>query len=365
MKRITHVMLTTTLVAVLLVSTITTAFAAQLSVNETFNDELVIDFWESINSGDWEQWISFYPDAIQKSYSEFITPSNINANVGILTVEHIDVIEVVKVENEYAPKMYPELQVYYESEYSYECYKVTVSLSAKEDNGYFSTGTESYLTVLVKDEGKWCVGTICGCPEELKKPNEAIPYATGIGYGLITRTPAPTTISVMDEKGVIHSKENFVDFITNVTCNEIGNLNFNVNAIKAQIMVAKMCGWWANAGKYRISYGCDIKYGDVAYKSYYATNEATTATIRSYVTSLNGWAMVSSSATGGKLFFASYYAGGANDGGKGLGRLRQNGANYLANNFGYSWQSILHYYYDNSAYNNPNVGTVQIISGVQ
>ena len=66
--------------------------------------------------------------------------------------------------------------------------------------------------------------------------------------------------------------------------------------------------------------------------------------------------MVSS---GGKVFFASFWSGSYNDSGAGTGRLRQNGSDYLATELGYSWSEILHYYYDNSAYNNPNVGTVQ------
>ena len=40
-------------------------------------------------------------------------------------------------------------------------------------------------------------------------------------------------------------------------------------AIKANVMAIKMCGWWAHAAGYRSAEGCDIKYGDVAYKSSY------------------------------------------------------------------------------------------------
>lgn len=46
--------------------------------------------------------------------------------------------------------------------------------------------------------------------------------------------------------------------------------------------------------------------------------------------------------------------------GKNSGRLRQNGSNYLASTKSYTYTEILHYYYDNSSYNNPSVGIVKI-----
>lgn len=64
--------------------------------------------------------------------------------------------------------------------------------------------------------------------------------------------------------------------------------------------------------------------------------------------------------SGGQLFFTSYFAGSSNTDGKNSGRLRQNGSNYLASTKSYTYTEILHYYYDNSSYNNPSVGIVKI-----
>lgn len=55
----------------------------------------------------------------------------------------------------------------------------------------------------------------------------------------------------------------------------------------------------------------------------------------------------------------NYEAGAFNDYGKNSGIMRQNGSNYLASS-GYSWRDILHYYYDNSGFNNPNTGIISI-----
>lgn len=119
------------------------------------------------------------------------------------------------------------------------------------------------------------------------------------------------------------------------------------------VMAIKMCGWWAHAAGYRSAEGCDIKYGDVAYKSSYQTKPAITNAINA----VDGKKLVSS---GGQLFFTSYFAGSSDTAGKNSGRLRQNGSNYLASTKSYTYTEILHYYYDNSSYNNPSVGIVKI-----
>ena len=133
----------------------------------------------------------------------------------------------------------------------------------------------------------------------------------------------------------------------------MGIMGFYDEAIKANVMAIKMCGWWAHAAGYRSAEGCDIKYGDVAYKSSYQTKPAITNAINA----VDGKKLVSS---GGQLFFTSYFAGSSNTDGKNSGRLRQNGSNYLASTKSYTYTEILHYYYDNSSYNNPSVGIVKI-----
>lgn len=270
-------------------------------------------------------------------------------------------LSIEKVDNSYAPKIYPELIEYFASESTYECYKVDVDITVNEDNGYFSDGISSQLVILVKNSDGWHIGTILDCPSELNGANVISDITPRKGYGFCDCNSEPTKIAVMDDKGTVHPGESFEQFIVNVTCNEIGNAGYDTNALKANIIAVKMCGWWAIEAEYRRkAYGCDIIYGDVAYKSKINTTSANTQIVQDAVSDLAGWRMVSSSDTGAKLFYASYFAGSANTTGKGTGRLRQNGSNYLADSLGYSWKDILHYYYDNSSYNNPNVGTVQI-----
>jgi hypothetical protein len=157
---------------------------------------------------------------------------------------------------------------------------------------------------------------------------------------------------VRDRNGVIRTVA-FNNFVKNVTQNEIGNLGFDADAIKAQALAAKMCGWWAAEGHYRENYGADIMYGDVAYVS----GANITQSVNSACNSVSSYKMLSS---GGKLFYAAYVAGSQNSSGEHSGRLRQNGAQYLATHSNYTWKKILHYYYDDSSYNNPNTRTIRI-----
>lgn len=325
-------------------------------------EQLIYDYFENINSWNWSNWVSSYTQSVRKDYYSFVNnPNNVTNNVGVLTINNAHVLNVQKVSNSYAPKVYPELQKFFQNENNYECYSVKINTQVKEDNGYFKDGISNHLIVLVRDSNGWGIGAMCGFNDSSYSEYSAN-AVYGIGYGLISYISEPSTIDVMDENGDIHYNEDFTDFIVNVTCNEIGNMGYSDAALKANIMAIKMCGWWAEAGTYRETYGCDIKYGDVAYKSTLATTSTKTKAIQNAVDDLDGYYMVSSTGTNGKLFYSSYFAGTSSSTGKGTGRLRQNGSEYLATQYNYTWKKILHYYYDNSSYNNPDVGTVQIKS---
>ena len=97
-------------------------------------------------------------------------------------------------------------------------------------------------------------------------------------------------------------------------------------------MAAKMCGWWAKVAQYRDSIGADIQYGDVAYVDGTTVKES----VKKACNAISKYKMVSDDNSGNKLFYASYVAGQKDATG------------------------ILHYYYDNSSFNNPNVGIVKI-----
>lgn len=315
---------------------------------DVYEKEIFIsDFVES--TGNWNEWTSYYADSVKEMYVDFVNDiNNLNNYVGILTVSSARVIDIQKVNSDYVPVL-PELASYIQAG-NYDAYLVAMDIDAKENSEYFYDGINYKLVILVNDGKNWKIGAQINAPEEIYSKE-----SRGIGYGLLTPGSTPTTINVRDSSGIVHKNVNFTSFIKNVCQNEIGNMNYQAAAVKANAMAIKMAGWWAKVAKYRDTYGADIMYGDVAYVPGTTSN----ASVNSAVNAIANYRCVSSAATGSKLFFTSYFAGSSNDSGKASGRLRQNGSNYLANN-GYGWQDILHYYYDNSSYNNPNVGIVRI-----
>ena len=315
--------------------------------SDTSDQERVLEeFFATFSNGDHISWSNYFANT--SYYRGFANDKNNQLQrLGLLDIDEAELLYYEKVSNIYAPK-YPEYKNIFDYG-DYACYR-TISRMETVNEKYFGSGTNFNLVLLVKEGGKWCIGGICGCPEELCSVPTNLKISR-IGYGMINYESQPSTITVKDNAGKIWNAS-MTTFLKNVTYNEIGNMGYTSEAIKANIMAIKMCGWWAHAANYRASEGCDLKYGDVAF----ATTYRETSEINSAISAVINNAVLSS---GRKLFYTAYIAGSSDGSGAGSGQLRQNGSNYLARQ-GKNWRDIMHYYYDNSSYNSPNVGIVRI-----
>lgn len=336
-------------------------FGAELQDFNNVNDEctrIIVDHFESINSDDWLSWANDYTPSVRDSYINFVTNEECQENnVGILTVNSVDILSVNRVPDEYAPQ-YPELSDFYATG-NYECFIVTMNITTDEETEYFQDGTTNRLVVMVEENGEWGIGASC---------EYQIPTARGIGYGFISGdiNNPPSTIKVGMHTGSDYSYINvtgtptnvgFKTFVRKTVLGEIGTMGYNPQAVKAITLSDKMFSWWCALGHYRDTYGCDIIGNfDVAYSPstdifssiYGNTLSSINSVIDMYVVASNG----------------QFFAIGANnfseyDNAR-SGVVVQSGANYLANGRGMNYSQILHYYLDNSSYNNSNVGTVII-----
>lgn len=324
-----------------------TAFATTASENPK---DVLKNFFESFSPTDHESWVNYFASSVYGYYREFAQNAfNQAKRLGLLDIDKAELLYAEKVNNVYAPKYY-EFNRYYDSGTNYACYK-TITDMETETGEYFGNGTNFSLVLMIREASGWKIGGICKCPRDLGSVPAGVTVSRQ-SYGFVSYQSQPDYIKVKDEKGAVKNVA-FSTYLKNVTYNEIGNMGYYDEAIKANVMAIKMCGWWAHAAGYRSAEGCDIKYDDVAYKSSYQTKPAITNAINA----VDGKKLVSS---GGQLFFTSYFAGSSNTDGKNSGRLRQNGSNYLASTKSYTYTEILHYYYDNSSYNNPSVGIVKI-----
>lgn len=323
---------------------------ALATTSESDPYEVLYDFFASFSTTDHISWTNYFASPVRSYYHTFAqSPLNQSKHLGLLDIEEANLLYAEKVDNIYAPKYY-EFAQYFNSPSTYSCYKTITDMKTKVGT-YFGNGINFNLVLLIQDGGCWRIGGICGCPFELNyaPANLSLPRQS---YGFVSYTGQPSTITVRDDKNSL-STVSFSTYLKNVTYNEIGNMNYHSEAIKANVMAIKMCGWWAHAAGYRSSEGCDIKFGDVAYRSTYQTKQSITDAINA----VDGIRVLSSA---GDLFYTAYFAGSSNLDGKGSGQLRQNGSDYLAKSKVYSYEEILHYYYDSSAYNNSSVGTIRI-----
>lgn len=303
-----------------------TAFAATASENPK---DVLKNFFESFSPTDHESWVNYFASSVYGYYRQFAQNAfNQAKRLGLLDINKAELLYAEKVNNVYAPKYY-EFNQYYDSGTNYACYK-TITDMETETGEYFGNGTNFSLVLMIREASGWKIGGICKCPRDLGSVPAGITVSRQ-SYGFVSYQSQPSYIKVKDENGTVKNVA-FSTYLKNVTYNEIGNMGYYDEAIKANVMAIKMCGWWAHAAGYRSAEGCDIKYGDVAYKSSYQTKPAITNAINA----VDGKKLVSS---GGQLFFTSYFAGSSDTAGKNSGRLRQNGSNYLASTKSYPLQN--------------------------
>lgn len=367
------------------------------------NEQLIYDYYNSINDGDWQEWASYYAEGARALYEDFVIDEEAqNNNTGILAVNSTEVISIDKISNDYAP-YYRELEQYYSSQESYECYMVGIDMTVTKETKYFYNGVNYKLVVLVNDDGEWGIGATCGCPIELLvNAKEVYPVEDAIqsyverafgnvqtssiteanlvdgsftiqaiGTGFITGDidSPPATINVGDGKIGANNKperksnETFTptlsEYVYNSTSNEIYS-SYNAEAIKACAVAIKMYAWWCSLGTYREAFECDLLGNyDQAYDDSMTTYPST---VSAAVDDVIDYYIISGSNIGtnsGRLFstncnnFTSYDYWHS-------GIMVQSGTQNLASNYNYTWQDIVHYYFDNSIYNHPDCGIVQI-----
>lgn len=338
MKKIRKVLIYLILIAISATSFI---FRNSNKIQASSEPSVIQNFWESFDSSNDCKWYNLMASSITEHYRSFANDyKNEISKIGILAVKQAQLLKIYQVTKDDVP-YYPELE-----KYKKEYYRVVVNLQTYKDNQYFTNGINEYYMTVVSDEGGKKIGSLS------KRYPE---YSHKFGWGFANAGSEPYSINVKDQNYKVHNVS-LHDFAFNVVCNEIGNLNYSKEAIKANILAVKMCGWWAVRAAYRAADGCDIMWGDVTFLNH---NLATTQN-QSYIANcFDDVFDYDVYANNNKIFYMNYEAGGFNGYGKNSGVMRQNGSNYLASS-GYSWRDILHYYYDNSGFNNPDTGIISI-----
>ena len=113
----------------------------------TDNQKLIYNFYDCIDGESWESWALSYVPKVRNSYLDFVSNNDNNeGNIGILTVNSAEVISIQKIDNSYAPK-YKELEEFFDSDDTYECYMVGVDMSVNESTQYYFDGINYKLII--------------------------------------------------------------------------------------------------------------------------------------------------------------------------------------------------------------------------
>ncbi len=356
-----------------------TAVFAEINATEQHHHDLIRNVYDKINDKDWTGYADCYAPSIRQDRLDMVSSEwNMEHNQGILDVKHATILEIAKLDDRYCPDpyFYPTFSNIFSDTSAYDCYYVRADLDVYTPKKNFVNGINEHVITIVKENGEWYIGAMCryepiDLTEDLTKhggdilPTRTLAVDKANTYPYFSNSTQPSTIIVKYKNGKTYDVS-FKEFIVNVTCNEIGGMDFATDAIVANIIAIKMCGWWATIANKNLDYdiqgGSEADFAHVAYIDgrYGGCNETQITKIRNLVTKYMDAYMISSSASGSKIFFPNYRAGKPDTaGGSGTGRMYQYGSDYLARS-GKDWMQILHYYYDNSDENHINVGIVQI-----
>ena len=137
------------------------ALSAEVRVSDVLTEqaEIIQEYWNTINLGNWYDWVETYAPAAREEYMELVSsPEYVNSKTGIMAIESAELLNFSLLSNEYASTVYTELLPYYASSDTVACYKVTANIVADESSPYFRTGKCERVMILVKESGHWYVG---------------------------------------------------------------------------------------------------------------------------------------------------------------------------------------------------------------
>ncbi|HBL84824.1 MAG: hypothetical protein A2Y17_05180 [Clostridiales bacterium GWF2_38_85] len=349
-------------------------------------EKTVCGFYKSINDKQWEQWASFWSYENREAIRSTIQYSYSKSDV--FNIEGVEVISIKSIENSYAPN-YRELTEYYKEQENYRCFLVGLNVLAYEESDCYFSGINFDLVVMVKDGDSWYVGGVSsGTPELLQeegdnfliqdaiecfrnklsslttqenisksqttfaydpnvilKSNIIEPSSIKVGIG--HKNPSDPSKLVFD---YIYGEVDFKEFYTNVSQNEFGNMPYGDAASTASTLTVKMCAWYYKYSEYRKQYSVKVIGGfDMAFVPTTTPSDITSMVKKAVQKVYNYCFIYSTNQDSTYNLIPIYYQGGSNSNPSSFrysGHFTFWGANWLENNSSYTWQQIIHYFFD-------------------
>lgn len=322
------------------------AFAESISIYP----DIIEMYFTNINNGNYASIIRLLSESQRSEFEEFVTdPNNFEGKIGIFNYSSVDVLSCQIYDGS------EQLDVFFEDTADFanvEYWGCTVNATAYRETKYLSSGINRFIicTGLDDTNAQVIIGIIRITGQNQIEVNDVSP----LSYDAPVSAPTSgvwTTPSTINVQG--YGNVNFKTYCYRVTANEFGSDNLNQTARKAVALAVKNFGWNRTLVQKYPNYEYDVKATNS--DQVYSESVEITSNVTNAVNAIWNYVMLSCDY---KLFCGFHLQNSS----KGSGILSQLGANELAES-GYTWQQILHEYYDYGTYNTEMTkGVIKIVN---
>lgn len=320
--------------------------------------ELITNYITYLDTHQYEKITNLLCDEEKAEFTAFIqNQDNRETFTGFFNYKNASLISIKKFE-----KDYQSLGFHYNDAKRISCWDCVIDVNTYSDTEYLTTGLNHFIFLV--DETNSHEPKILGMvrdknwlatSEDSTSGIDLYSYDAPVSPPSIGTWSTPSTIKVLYNGST--TSVNFKQYCYVVTTNEVGTDSYNQTARKAVALAIKNYGWNRTLVQKYSGYGYDVK--STTADQVYNPSKTVTTNVRNAVDSIWGYVMLSCDY---KLFCGFHVASSSVNSyaKKNGGILSQTEAATLAQN-GYSWQGILHYYYDNGTYNSEmKSGTIRI-----
>lgn len=322
---------------------------------------LIVSYFSYLDTAQPELILSLLCNEEKAEFSSFVvSASNKDNHLGLFNYKSAEVLSIEAAS--ISPDTYATASQYADIS-NITCWRCIVNVSTYRNSSYLCNGNNHFIMIV----GEYSQGVpvivgilrdtvLSDCQDD---STQLVPlsYDAPVNVPSVGTWTSPSTIKVLYDGDV--EEVNFKSYCYIVTNCEVGSTTYNQTARKAVALAIKNYGWHRTLVQKYSNFEYDVKSTSV--DQVYDPQKTLSTNASSAVNAIWGYVMLSCDY---KLFCGFHTASSsvnsyAREHG---GIVSQTQADDLADD-GYTWQEILHYFYDYGSYNSEMTsGTIRIVS---
>lgn len=322
--------------------------------------EVIKEYIKYLDNGHVEKIVSLLYSEKRAEYDEFILDEeNRVGHIGLFNYKSAKLVSVKEYEGSYEELGCTDI---YEGISQISALECIIDVKTYGDSNYLTTGENRFVFILgLNEESEYVILEIIrdrlwseGVREVTSSDISTFSYDAPVSAPASGTWKTPSTINVQS-----YGTVDFKNYCYVVTVNEFGTDSYNENARKAVALSVKNYGWNRTLVQKYPNLGYDVK--PTTADQVYNPSKTVTTKVKNAVDGIWNYVMLSCD---NKLFCSFFVKNsGVNSYARHNGGvLSQDEANSLGNS-GYSWEYILHYFYDYGQYNGEMTsGVIKIVS---